>query len=92
MALKAMKSIEQLDSIPDDIANMIADNKERNNKIVKHYVENKGTYGQTLLFALNRMHAFALRGLFEKYGVKAAVIVSGTTAEFIMKSRINYMI
>jgi ATP-dependent helicase IRC3 len=83
MGLKAMKSIEQLDSIPDDIANMIADNKERNNKIVKHYVENKNTYGQTLIFALNRMHAFALRGLFEKYGVKAAVIVSGTTAEFI---------
>jgi DNA or RNA helicases of superfamily II len=83
MGLKAMKSIEQLDSIPDDIANMIADNKERNNKIVKHYVENKKTYGQTLVFALNRMHAFALRGIFEKYGVKAAVIVSGTTAEFI---------
>lgn len=83
MGLKAMRRIEQLDSIPDDIANMIADNKERNNKIVKHYVENKNIYGQTLVFALNRMHAFALRGLFEKYGVRAVVIVSGTTAEFI---------
>lgn len=83
MGLKAMKSIEQLDSIPDDIANMIAENKERNNKIVKHYVENKNIYGQTLVFSLNRMHAFALRGLFEKYDIKAAVIVSGTKAEFI---------
>lgn len=83
MGLKAMKSIEQLDSIPDDIANMIAENKERNNKIVKHYIENKTIYRQTLVFALNRMHAFALRGLFEKYGIKAAVIVSGTKAEFI---------
>lgn len=83
MGLNAIKSIEQLDSIPDDIANMIADNKVRNNKIVKHYVKNKDKYGQTILFAINRMHAFALKGLFEKYGIKAAVIVSGTTAEFI---------
>lgn len=89
LGLNAIKSIEQLDVIPEDIAEAIADNKERNRFIVKTFFENDSykKYGQTLVFALNRTHAFVLKALFEqygkKYGIKAGVIVSGTSAEFI---------
>ncbi len=87
LGLKAVKSIVQLDIIPEDIAEQIANNSNRNNIIVQKYISNYETYGQTLVFALNRMHAFALKAIFEKYGkehgIKAGVIVSGTKAEFI---------
>jgi len=89
LGLNAIKSIEQLDVIPEDIAQAIADNKERNRFIVKTYFENDNfkKYGQTLVFALNKTHAFTLKALFEQYGekfgIKAGVIVSGTSAEFI---------
>lgn len=89
LGLNAIKSIEHLDIIPEDIAEYIADNKERNRFIVKTFFKNDNykRYGQTLVFALNRTHAFTLKALFdqygEKYGIKAGVIVSGTSAEFI---------
>lgn len=87
LGLNAIKSIEQLDLIPTDIAEYMADNKNRNRFIVKTYVENYEKYGQTLVFALNRLHAFALKALFEDLGkglgIKAGVIVTGTSAEFI---------
>lgn len=83
MGLKDIKSIEQLDNLPEEIANEIADNKERNKIIVNQYKKNKEKYGQTIVFAVNRLHAFALRGLFKKEGISSEVIVSGTKAEFI---------
>lgn len=99
LGLKALKSIEFLDVIPEEMAEEIANNRDRNSIIVQRYFANYKTYGQTLVFALNRTHAFVLKGLFEKYGKKnnvkirnndgkekafeAGVIVSGTQAEFI---------
>jgi len=87
LGLKALKSIEDLDIIPEDIAEEIANNSKRNNIIVQRYFDNYKTYGQTLVFALNRTHAFVLKALFEQYGkkhgIRAGVIVSGTQAEFI---------
>lgn len=87
VGLKALKSIEDLDIIPQEIAEVIANNGNRNKIIVQRYFENYKTYGQTLVFALNRTHAFVLKALFEQYGkkhgIKAGVIVSGTQAEFI---------
>jgi len=89
LGLSAIKSIERLDVIPEDIAAHIADNKNRNRFIVKTYFENDNhlKYGQTLVFALSRLHAFTLKALFEEYGkkhgIKAGVIVTGTKAEFI---------
>lgn len=87
LGLSAIKSIEQLDLIPTDIAEYMADNKTRNRFIVKTYIDNYKKYGQTLIFALNRLHAFTLKALFEEYGkelgIKAGVIVTGTSAEFI---------
>lgn len=89
LGLSAIKSIERLDVIPEDVAEYIADNKNRNRFIVKTYFENDNykKYGQTLVFALNRLHAFTLKALFDEYGkklgIKSGVIVSGTSAEFI---------
>lgn len=87
LGLRAIKSIEQLDVIPEDIAEYIADNKNRNRFIVKTYFDNYERYGQTLVFALNRLHAFTLKALFDEFGkklgIKAGVIVTGTSAEFI---------
>ncbi|MBD7914801.1 DEAD/DEAH box helicase family protein [Clostridium sp. Sa3CUN1] len=82
LGLKAIKSIESLDTLPEDVAQKIAENKERNRLIVNKYLEKKNIYGQTIVFAVNRVHAFALRKLFEESGVKAEVIVSGTFLEF----------
>ena len=99
LGLKALKSIEFLDVIPEEMAEEIANNSNRNSIIVQRYFANYKTYGQTLVFAINRTHAFVLKSLFEKYGKKnnvkirnkegkekdfeAGVIVSGTQAEFI---------
>lgn len=69
IGIKTLKNIQQLDNLPDDIADYIAQNKERNNIIVKRFLENKERYGKTLIFAVNRIHAFALKGLFAKKGV-----------------------
>ena len=87
VGLKALKSIEDLDIIPDDIAEAIANNGNRNRIIVKKYFESPEVYGSTLVFAINRTHAFVLKALFEEYGkkfgIRAGVIVSGTQTEFI---------
>ncbi|TYC88534.1 DEAD/DEAH box helicase [Acetobacterium wieringae] len=83
LGLNDLKSIEYLDNLPEDVAKQIAENKTRNKLIVSQYVNNKEKYGQTLVFAINRLHAIVLKGLFEKEGVKAGFIVTGTSAEFI---------
>lgn len=83
LGLNDVKSIEMLDNLPEDIANEIAGNKLRNAKIIQQYKDNIDKYDQTLVFAVNRIHAFTLKALFEKEGISAGVIVSGTKAEFI---------
>ena len=80
LGIKALKSIENLDMIPENIANDIADSKERNRLIVEEYLENYEKYGPTIVFALNQNHAIALNALFnekgKKYGIKSEYIIS----------------
>ena len=80
IGVSALKSIENLDMLPENIADEIAENKERNNMIVSKYMENYEKYGPTIVFALNQTHAFALNALFnekgKKYGIKSDYIVS----------------
>lgn len=80
LGIKALKSIENLDILPEDIANDIADSKERNRFIVDEYLSNYKKYGPTIVFALNKNHAIALNALFnekgKKYGVKSEFIIS----------------
>ena len=71
-----IKKIAFSDNLPEDIANDIAANKDRNRLIVNNYVDNKDKYQQTIVFALNVNHAIQLNALFKKYGVKSDYIVS----------------
>lgn len=81
LGLSAIKSIENLDVIPEEVAAEIADNSERNNLIVNKYLEDRDTYGPTIVFALNQNHAIALNALFnakgKKYGIRSEYIISG---------------
>lgn len=80
LGINALKSIENLDMLPEDIANDIADNKERNRLIVDEYMNNYEKYGPTIVFALNKAHAIALNKLFnekgKKYGIRSEYIIS----------------
>ena len=70
------KKISFSDNLPEDLANEIAENKERNHYIVKTYLDKKDEYQQTIVFAVNVNHAIELNAVFEKYGVKSGYIVS----------------
>lgn len=87
VGLKAINNIENLDIIPENIAQSIAENKNRNHFIARTYVDNSEKYGPTIVFALNRMHALTLKKIFElegrDKGIKAGVIVTGVSSEFI---------
>ena len=80
LGIQALKSIENLDTLPENIANDIADNKERNRIIVEEYLHNYEKYGQTIVFALNKVHAIALNKLFNEkgkaYGIRSEFIIS----------------
>lgn len=73
-----LKNIQNFDiqSIGKDIAKNIAENKERNNLIVKTYKENRKKYQQTILFALNKDNALALDALFKAKGIKSDYVMS----------------
>ena len=71
-----IKRIAFSDNLPEDLANDIASNKDRNRLIVNHYLDNQIKYQQTIVFALNVNHAIQLNALFKKYGVKSDYIVS----------------
>ncbi len=62
-----IKNISFSDNLPEDIAEEIAKNKDRNNLIVRKYFENIDEYGQTIVFAINVTHAIELKAVFEKY-------------------------
>ena len=76
IGVDAWEHIQQLDVIPDDIAGEMADNAARNKLIVDTYLAKRKEYGQTIVFAVNVLHAITLSALFNKAGVKADFIVS----------------
>ena len=93
LGINALKSIENLDMLPEDIANDIADNKERNRLIVDEYMNNYEKYGPTIVFALNKAHAIALNKLFnekgKKYGIRSEYIISSVRDMKRMNRRSN---
>lgn len=80
LGIQALKSIENLDTLPENIVNDIAGSKERNRIIVDEYINNYEKYGPTIVFALNKNHAITLNALFnekgKKYGIKSEFIIS----------------
>ncbi|MBS3198193.1 DEAD/DEAH box helicase [Turicibacter bilis] len=75
------KKLELEDWIPSDIAIKMAKHKLRNAMIVRQYDYKK--YGQTIVFAINRVHALVLKSLFEKSGAKCGVIISRETDDIL---------
>lgn len=76
LGLDAWESIQHLDTLPDDVAEQIAVSAARNKLIVDTYLAKKKEYGQTIVFAVNVVHAIQLSALFNKAKVKADFVVS----------------
>ena len=76
VGLKNIQEIENFDALPKNIQEFLQENKERNACIVEHYVKNKGKYGKTIVFAINRTNAIALNKLFRDKGIRSDFIVS----------------
>lgn len=76
LGVDAWGSIQHLDVIPDEVAQQMADSAARNKLIVETYKAKQDEYGQTILFAVNVVHAIQLTTLFKKAGIKADFIVS----------------
>lgn len=76
LGVDAWESIQHLDVLPDVVAHQMADSAARNKLIVETYKSKQDEYGQTILFAVNVVHALQLTSLFKKAGIKADFIVS----------------
>lgn len=76
LGLDAWESIQHLDVLPDDIAEQIAVSAARNKLIVDTYWAKQKEYGQTIVFAVNVVHAIQLSALFNNAKIKADFIVS----------------
>ena len=76
LGMDAWESIQHLDILPDEVAQQMADSAARNKLIVETYKAKQSEYGQTILFAVNVVHAIQLTALFKKAGISADYIVS----------------
>lgn len=76
LGLDAWESIQHLDTLPDDVAEQIAKSTARNKLIVETYCAKQNEYGQTIVFAVNVLHAIQLSALFNKAGIKSDYVVS----------------
>lgn len=76
LGVDAWESIQHLDILPDEIARQMADSAARNKLIVETYKAKQNEYGQTILFAVNVVHAIQLTALFKKVGIPADFVVS----------------
>ena len=54
----------------------MANSAARNKLIVETYKKNQDVYGQTIVFAVNVVHAITLCKLFNRAGIPAEFIVS----------------
>ena len=73
---KDLETIQNLNILPEELADEMVNNAGRNKFIVETFAEGKDKYGQTIVFALNVAHAIALSALFNQYGIKAGYVVS----------------
>lgn len=76
LGLDGWESIQRLDVLPEDVAGQMADSAARNKLIVSTYKSKQKKYGQTIVFAINVIHAIHLSALFNKAGIRSEFIVS----------------
>lgn len=65
-----------IDKIGEATAKTIAENDARNWIIVNQYKNHREKYKQTIVFALNKDNAIALKALFVQAGIKAEFVLS----------------
>lgn len=73
---KALETIQNLDTLPPDVAKKIADSGPRNRLILDTYKAKAKEYGQTIIFTVSIDHAIALTKLFNDAKIPARYIVS----------------
>lgn len=76
LGLDGWESIQRFDVLPEEIAGQMADSAARNKLIVNTYRLKQKEYGQTIVFAINVVHAIHLSALFRKAGIKSEFMVS----------------
>ena len=69
--------IRRMGELPPSLINKIADSKERNQVILKDYLDHKKEYGKTLIFALNVVHCRFLYEELKRHKVKCGMVYSG---------------
>ena len=70
------EKIYHMDVLPDSVARQITDSAARNKLIVETYKHSAPAYGQTIVFAVNVIHAITLSKLFNKAKIPADYVVS----------------
>jgi superfamily II DNA or RNA helicase len=65
------KYLERFGELGPNVLERLAKNAHRNGLIVEHYLSKRGTYGPTIVFAADTLHAQTLAGEFQKKGVDA---------------------
>ncbi|BAY24668.1 type III restriction enzyme res subunit [Calothrix sp. NIES-2100] len=76
LTARDIKNIEDFDRLPKDIAEKIAQSRNRNNQIVKHYINNRAKYKPLLVFAIDVEHAITLNALFKAEKINSDFIVA----------------
>lgn len=72
-----LKKVLAKGDLTKQAVNKIAKINERNEVIIKEYLDNKEKYGKTIIFALNIIHCDVLADMFVKKGVKCDRVYSG---------------
>ena len=72
-----LKKVLAKGDLTEQAVNKIAKINERNEVIIKEYLDNKEKYGKTIVFALNIIHCDVLADMFVKNGVKCDRVYSG---------------
>jgi len=66
-----LKHLERFGELGPHVLHRLAKNAHRNKLIVDQYVQKADTYGPTIVFAADTLHAATLAGEFQKQGVDA---------------------
>lgn len=71
------EKIRKTGELPPSLISKIADSRERNQIILKEYLDHKNEYGKTLIFALNVVHCRFLYEELKRHKVKCGLVYSG---------------
>ena len=85
-----MKKVLAKGDLTEKAVNKIAKSNERNKVIINEYLANKGKYGKTIIFALNKEHCIVLQAMLAEEGVKCDYVYSGRGGNESIIERFRY--